>query len=90
MCLTFAPRKLVGWAAEDRMATALVAGALGRALIRQRPGPGLLHHSERGSQYASDAYRLLLRQNGVEASMSRAANCHRQRHHGELLGHLEN
>ena len=74
--LDLCTRKLVGWATADTMPTALVARALSRALTRQRPGPGLLHHSDRGSQYASDAYRLLLHQNGVQASMSRAGNCH--------------
>ena len=74
--LDLCTRKLVGWAAEDTMATALVARAFERAFTRQRPGPGRLHHSDRGSQYASDAYRLILHQNGVEASMSRAGNCY--------------
>ena len=42
----------------------------------QPPTGGLLHYSDRGSQYASDAYRELLRRHGAQASMSRAANCH--------------
>lgn len=69
-------RKLVGWAAEDAMPTALVARAFTRAVTQRKPAPGLLHHSDRGSQYASDAYRLLLHQNGVIPSMSRAGNCY--------------
>lgn len=73
-------RKIVGWAAEDTMATALVARALERAVRRRRPGPGLLHHSDRGSQYASDAYRLLLHQSGATPSMSRAGNCYDNAH----------
>ena len=56
------------------MVTALVARAFERAFTRQRPDSGRLHHSDRGSQYASDACRLLLHQNGVEASLGRAAN----------------
>ena len=58
------------------MPTALIARALKWAIIHRRPGPGLLHHSDRGSQYASDAYRALLRQNGLQPSMSRRACCH--------------
>ena len=69
-------RKIVGWAADDTMPTALVARAFERALALQQPAPGLLHHSDRGSQYASDAYRELLRRHGVQASMSRAGNCY--------------
>ena len=69
-------RKLVGWAAEDAMPTALVARAFSRAVAQRRPATGLLHHSDRGSQYASDAYRLLLHQHGVQTSMSRAGNCY--------------
>ncbi len=69
-------RRIVGWAADDAMPTALVARAFERAVQTQRPTPGLLHHSDRGSQYASDAYRELLRSHGVVASMSRAGNCY--------------
>ena len=69
-------RKIVGWAADDTMPTGLVARAFERAVATQRPEPGLLHHSDRGSQYASDAYRELLRSHGVVPSMSRAGNCY--------------
>ena len=69
-------RKIVGWAADDTMPTGLVARAFERAVQGERPSPGLLHHSDRGSQYASDAYRQLLRRHGVVASMSRAGNCY--------------
>ncbi len=69
-------RRIVGWAADDAMPTALVARAFERAVAAHRPTPGLLHHSDRGSQYASDAYRELLRRHGVVASMSRAGNCY--------------
>ena len=69
-------RKIVGWAADDTMPTGLVARAFERAVATQRPAPGLLHHSDRGSQYASDAYRELLRRHGAVSSMSRAANCY--------------
>ena len=69
-------RKIVGWAADETMPTGLVARAFERAIASQRPSPGLLHHSDRGSQYASDAYRELLHRHGVVASMSRAGNCY--------------
>lgn len=73
-------RKLVGWAAEDAMPTALVARAFERAVAQRKPAPGLLHHSDRGSQYASDAYRQLLHAHGVIPSMSRAGNCYDNAH----------
>ena len=69
-------RRIVGWAADDAMPTSLVARAFERAVQAQRPAPGLLHHSDRGSQYASDAYRELLRRCGAVASMSRPGNCY--------------
>ena len=53
-------RRIVGWALAESMPASLVARALQRAVARQRPGPGLLHHSGRGGQYARDAYRTLL------------------------------
>ena len=66
----------MGWAADDTMPTSLVARAFERAIAVHRPSAGLLHHSDRGSQYASDAYRELLRRHGVIPSMSRAGNCY--------------
>ena len=69
-------RKIVGWAVDEAMPTGLVARAFERAVQAHRPAPGLLHHSDRGSQYASDAYRDLLRRHGVVPSMSRAGNCY--------------
>ena len=65
-------RKIVGWAADDTMPTALVARAFERTIASQRPAPGLLHHPDRGSQYASDAYRELLRSHGVTAQNAQA------------------
>ena len=69
-------RKIVGWAADDTMPTGLVVRAFECAVQTQRPGPGLLHHSDRGSQYASSAYRELLRRHEAIPSMSRAGNCY--------------
>ncbi len=53
----------------------LVERALDMALARRRPKAGLLHHSDRGSQYTSGAYRLILEHSGIRASMSRKGNC---------------
>lgn len=69
-------RKVVGWAVDDTMPTGLVARAFERAVVQRRPPVGLLHHSDRGRQYASDAYRTLLHAHGVQTSMSRAGNCY--------------
>jgi putative transposase len=74
--LDLATRKVVGWAMRDHLRTELAAAALVMATQRQRPGPGLLHHSDRGSQYASGAYRELLARAGIKASMSRTGNCY--------------
>lgn len=68
-------RRVVGWAVADHMRTDLVLRALDEALLRRRPGGDLLHHSDRGSQYASDDYRARLEALGIECSMSRKGNC---------------
>ena len=68
-------RRIVGWALAESMPASLVAHAFQRAVTQRRPAPGLLHHSDRGSQYASDAYRHLIHLHGVIPGMSRAANC---------------
>ncbi len=68
-------RKVVGWSMADHMRTDLVADALKMAVARRRPGEGLLHHSDRGSQYASDGYRHLLQSHGIACSMSGRGDC---------------
>ncbi len=68
-------RRVVGWATSERLAEGLVVEALGMGLARRRPWPGMLHHSDRGSQYASEAYRAILSTHGMERSMSRAGSC---------------
>jgi putative transposase len=68
-------RKVVGWAMRDHMRTELPLAALTMALQRRRPGPGLLHHSDRGSQYAAADYRKTLKTNSIIQSMSRKGNC---------------
>jgi putative transposase len=69
-------KKIVGWAMMDHMRTALVSQALWMAFKQERPAPGLIQHSDRGSQYASGEYRALLEQFGMKASMSRRGNCY--------------
>lgn len=67
-------RKVVGWAMGTSPDTSLVTEALRRAQRERRPPPGLLHHSDRGMQYASSAYRALLANYQITPSMSRLAN----------------
>lgn len=69
-------RKFVGWAMAETMTTELVAQALQMALCTRKPSADLLHHSDRGSQYASHDYRALLKQHQIEVSMSRTGNCY--------------
>lgn len=68
-------RQVVGWAVEDHMRTSLCTDALQMAFWRRKPKAGLLHHSDRGSQYASKEYRKHLRLMKMEQSMSRKGNC---------------
>jgi putative transposase len=69
-------RRVVGWAFADHMRRELPLTALRRALNARQPAPGLVHHSDRGSQYASHDYRDLLTQHEVACSMSRAGDCY--------------
>jgi putative transposase len=69
-------RKVVGWSLGRSLETTLVAEALRQAIEARRPvGQELLHHSDRGSQYTSDAYRQTLNTLGIECSMSRSGDC---------------
>ena len=68
-------RKIVGWSMSDKIDSELVVGAVNMALAREQPQPGLLAHSDRGVQYASDRFRHRLSQAGLVPSMSRKANC---------------
>ena len=70
LCSRFA----VGWAMSERITDDLTLDALDMALARRRPPPGLLHHSDRGSQYASGDYQRVLEQHGIVCSMSRRGN----------------
>jgi putative transposase len=68
-------RKVVGWAMAPNMPAELVCTALQLAIAQRRPPPGLIVHSDRGSQYASHEYRDLLTRHGLQGSMSRKGNC---------------
>jgi putative transposase len=80
-------RKIVGWAMADHLRADLPLTALRMAISTQQPGAGLIHHSDRGVQYASADYRKLMKSAGFRASMSRKAE---QCSDGELLPHAEN
>lgn len=69
-------RRIVGWQLSDRMQRGLAMTALQRAIDLRRPPRGLIHHSDRGSQYCSDDYRRLLRDHGFIPSMSGRGNCY--------------
>ena len=69
-------RRVIGWSMADHMRTELVANALKMALGSRIPEKGMLHHSDRGSQYASHSYRNLLEKNGITCSMSRRGECY--------------
>jgi len=68
-------RAVVGWSMDARMKADLVNDAMLMAIWKRKPAKGLLFHSDRGSQYASDSYRKILETHGVKASMSRKGDC---------------
>jgi putative transposase len=68
-------RRVVGWAMDKRMTRGLVIDALDMAVKNRRPGPGVLHHSDRGSQYAADDYQERLKKHKMVCSMSRKGDC---------------
>jgi transposase InsO family protein len=69
-------RKVVGWAMDKHMDEELVASALQMATPHRQPGEGVLHHSDRGSQYAAHDYQKLLGAHGMQVSMSRKGDCY--------------
>jgi len=68
-------REVVGWSIKPRMTVDIVTDALRMAWFRRKPAPGLVHHSDRGSQYAAGSFQDLLREYGMLCSMSRKGNC---------------
>jgi putative transposase len=73
--MDFFNREIVGWALKERLTADLVTDALTMAWFRRRPTPGLVHHSDRGVQYASQALQAKLAEYGMRCSMSRKGNC---------------
>jgi transposase InsO family protein len=68
-------RQVVGWSMDKRMKAKLVNDALLMAIWKRKPAQGLIWHTDRGSQYASDSHRAILKQHRIEQSMSRKGNC---------------
>jgi putative transposase len=68
-------RKIVGWSMRETLHTEIALDAIDMAIKRQRPAPGLIHHSDRGIQYAAEAYRQALATSGITPSMSRKGDC---------------
>lgn len=73
--LDLASRRVIGWAMRHTLEGELTRDALTMALTSRRPGPGVLHHTDRGSQYAAGDYRALLTAHQMECSMSRVGDC---------------
>ena len=69
-------RRVLGWAMHEHLEAKLMIAALQMAINRRRPQPGLIVHSDRGTQFASAAYRQVLTEHGLLASMSRKGNCY--------------
>jgi len=82
--------ELVGYAMGPRMTQDLTAQALWRAVRSKRPPPGLIHHSDRGTQYCADDYWKLVAQFGMVASMSRKGNCYDNAPMESFWGSLKN
>jgi putative transposase len=82
-------RRVVGWAASDRLHKELAFEALRKALAIRRPGEGLTHHADHGSQYCSIAYQAELRKHGIRISMSGTGKLLRQLGGRDLLQDLE-
>jgi putative transposase len=73
--MDLASRQIVGLAMADHLRAELVETALDMALVQRRPGSGLLHHSDRGTQYTSQSYRQRLSKHNLKVSMSRVGQC---------------
>ena len=73
--MDLASRRVIGWAMANHLRTDLAVSALQIAVRHRRPPRGMIHHSDRGVQYASREYRAFLRRHGIEGSMSRKGDC---------------
>ena len=83
-------RKVVGWAMRDHLRQELAIAALTMAIQRQRPGRGLIHHSDRGSQHAAGDYRSLMKASGIVPSIAPERQLLGQCTDGELVPHPQN
>ena len=82
-------RKIIGLSMKNRLTQELTTDALMQALKQERPDKGLIHHSDRGKQYGSYAYKALLKQYGLQSSMSRSGNCYDNAHIESFWGTLK-
>jgi transposase InsO family protein len=82
-------RKIIGLSMSDRLSQELASTAFRDAVGRQRPPEGLIHHSDRGRQYASYAYQELLKEYGITQSMSRSGNCYDNAYVESFFGTLK-
>lgn len=82
-------RKVIGLSMSDKLSQELVSAALRDAVGRQSPTEGLIHHSDRGRQYASYAYQELLKEYGMTPSMSRSGNCYDNAYMESFFGTLK-
>lgn len=82
-------RKIIGLSMNDQLSQELTAAALRQAVSRQKPHEGLIHHSDRGRQYASYVYQDLLKEYGMIASMSRSGNCYDNAYMESFFGTLK-
>jgi putative transposase len=69
-------RRVIGWSMQDRIGRDLVMAAATMAIAQRQPKPGLLHHSDRGSQYTSEDFQRILNEHGIRCSMSGHGNCY--------------
>jgi putative transposase len=76
MLMDLYSRRIVGWSMSEANDAALISGALEMAVLQRSPPLGLIHHSDRGSNYASRSYRSMLAQRGIRASMGRTGDCY--------------
>lgn len=82
-------RKIIGLSMNGRLTHELPAAALNQAVKREKPSEGLIHHSDRGKQYACYAYQGLLKDYGITSSMSRSGNCYDNAHIESFFGTLK-
>ena len=82
-------RRIIGLSMSDKISQELASAALKDALDRQQPPEGLIHHSDRGRQYASYAYQELLKEHGITQSMSRSGNCYDNAYMESFFGTLK-